>query len=163
MWLLDRAKARLAWFLRKAKEENPSYVFLIHSAKGSWELNDEKEIEDFLEELSALPFYTAQYEDSVSQGNSEIYVFSTVCDTALPAFLLTQQSRPLSLFLVRDVPRENFWQKKSEKRKAGTESLLLRDFISGGLVPLLRWFPGRKRHLELSAGRMMLDYAETRL
>jgi len=157
LWLLDRAKARLAWFLRKAKEEKSSYVFNVRSAGGSWDLNDEEEIEAFLEELAVLPFFPAQHEQSsIPQAGGEIYVFSTACDTALPAFLLTQQGRPLSLFLTQNVPHGNVG--------LGPESLQLRDFPIGGFMPRPRWLlPNRGRLLNISAGRLMIDYAETRL
>ena len=165
LWLLDRAKARLAWFLRKVKEQNPSFVFNVRSARGNWNINDEEEIEAFLKELAALPFCTAQHEESsLSQGAGEIHVFSTACDTALAAFLLSHQNRPLSLFMVHEAPRDKAWREKAKKRKTNIESLQLRDFISGGFVPLSRWFPRkRKPQLNASVSRMTVDYAETRL
>ena len=159
LWLLDRAKARLTWFLRKVKEENPSYVFNIRDARGSRDINDEEEIEAFLEELTALPFYTAQYEESaLSQGGGEIHVFSTCCDTALPAFLLSQQGRPLSLFLVQRAPQD-----KALRKEISSDSLLLRDFVTGGFLPLVRWFPRKKLQLNTSVSRILIDYAETHL
>jgi hypothetical protein len=165
LWLLDRAKARLAWFLRKVKEENSSFVFDVRSAGRSWELNDEEEIEAFLEELATLSFFSAQYEEnSLDQAGGEIYVFSTACDTALPAFLLSQQGRPLSLFLAQNLPRKNGLREKTRPEKPEHyDSLFLRDFFAGGFVPFLRWFPRHNRPLKVSAGRIMIDYAETRL
>ena len=167
LWLLDRSKARLAWFLRKVKEEKASYVFHVRSAGKSWDLNDEEEIETFLEELSFLPFFPVQNEESSLSQEGEIYVFSTACDTALPAYLLTQQGRPLSLFLAQRSPR-----KKIRQGKPGPEFLYLRDFPARGVRPLLRWLlqtllrtllPRRQQPLRASGGRMMIDYAETRL
>ena len=159
LWLLDRAKARLAWFLRKVREEKASYVFHVRSAASSWDLNDDEEIEAFLEELSALPFFPPQNEaGALPCSDGEIYVFSTGCDTALPAFLLAQQGRPCSLFLTQTPPR------KTAHDRPEAESLLLRDFFRGGFVPLPRWLlPKPERQLQVSGGRTMIDYAETRL
>jgi len=164
LWLLDRAKARLAWFLRSVKEEKASYVFHVRSAGASWDLNDDEEIEAFLEELSALPFFPARNEENaLPPAGGEIYIFSTACDAALPAFLLAQQGRPFSLFMAEDAPR------KKAQGKAEAERLLLRDFFSGSFAPLPRWLlPRRERLLNVSGGsvnggRMMIDYAETRL
>ena len=161
LWLLDRLKARLAWFLRKVKEEKSSYVFHVRSATGSWELNGEDEIEAFLEELSAIPFAAAQNEQSpLSQGEGELYVFSTSCDTALSAFLLSQQGRPLSLFLTQNAQRKNV----SRENREPSDRLLLRDFPGGGIMPLPRWLRLRQgKQLKVNASRMMIDYAETRL
>ena len=169
LWLLDRAKARLAWFLRKVKEEKASYVFHVRSAASSWDLNDDEEIEAFLEELSAIPFFPAQNEgNSEPQPEGEIYIFSTACDTTLPAFLLSQQGRPFSLFLAQNAPREKARGANASGDKPKTEpeieSLLLRDFFSGSFMPLPQWLlPRRERQLKVSGGRMMIDYAEARL
>ena len=158
LWLLDRAKARLAWFLRKLKEEKSSYVFHVRSAGASWDLNDDAAIEAFLEELTDIPFLPAQNEDP-PQTTGEVYVFSTACDTALPAFLLARQGRPFSLFLAQMPPRL-----KGARQRPEAERLYLRDFLAGGCVPLLRWLPPKPRRvLPVSAGRLMIDYAETAL
>lgn len=100
-WLLDRAKARLAWFLRAVKEEKASFVFHIRAASGDWELKDEDEIDAFLDELASLSFSPAHNEDSGPTETGEIYVFSTACDAALPAFLLARRGSPVSLFLAQ--------------------------------------------------------------
>jgi hypothetical protein len=157
LWLLDRAKARLAWFLRKVKEENASYIFHVRSAAMSWDLNDNEDIDAFLEELSALPFRPVQNETShFPQSEGELFVFSTACDIALPAFLQTLQSRPFSLFLSQSLI--------SKKDALKYESLRIRDFFSGGFFPLPAWLlPPRKRQLNISGGRVLIDYAETRL
>jgi len=170
LWLLDRAKARLAWFLRKVKEEKASYVFHVRGAGRSWDLNNDDEIDAFLEELAAIPFSPVQNEEtSMPQAEGELYVFSTACDTALPAFLLAQQGRPLSLFLTRNLPEEKAPRKNAPRGKTlrvetEHETLLLRDFFTGGSVPLPRWFLSRREQpLKVSCNRIMIDYAETRL
>ena len=176
LWLLDRAKARLAWFLRKVKEEKASYVFHVQSAGASWDLNDEGDIEAFLEELSAIPFAPVQNEAVTEpQSDGEIYIFSTACDTALPAFLLAQQGRrPYSLFLTQNAPRAkesgaprqapHLTPPQAPPHAPDVESLFLRDFPAAGFAPLPRWLlPQRGRQLKVSGDRMMIDYAETRL
>ena len=165
LWLLDRAKARLAWFLRSAKGEKASFVFHIRSAGGSWELKGEEEIDAFLEELAALPFLPAQSGEpyaAQTEGGGEVYVFSTACDAGLAAFLLTRQGQPVTLFLAQSAVRRN----AAEGKAAGAECdcLRLRDFPAGGSVPLPSWFfQRRERLLNVSCGRMTIDYAETRL
>ena len=163
LWLLDRAKARLAWFLRKVKEEKASYVFNVRSAGRSWDLNDDDEIEAFLEELSAIPFFPPQNEEnSMPKAEGELYVFSTACDAGLSAFLMAQQGRPLSLFLTESARRDKA-SRKNIKPEA-IEKLLLRDFPAGGFFPRLRWLlPERERLLKVNTGRLMIDYAETRI
>ena len=153
LWLLDRAKARLAWFLRKAKEIKASYVFTVHTCRKSWDLNTQEEIDDFLEELAVISFDQAQNSEILlPQSGGDLYVFSTACDTALPAFLLAQQSRPVSLFFIQG------------EAKKECERLFLRDFISGGSLPLPRWLlQRRKTQLQVTNSRIMIDYAETRL
>ena len=172
LWLLDRAKARLAWFLRKAKEEKDSYIFHIRSAEKNWDLNDGEDIAVFLEELTSISFYPPESaETALPAGGGEIYVFSTACDTSLPAFLAAQQSRPLSLFLAQHPMRSAM---HPEPRSAGketpeTEDLLMRNFFGGGFLPLPRWLlplvPGRRqrRQLTVNASRMMIDYAEIKI
>jgi hypothetical protein len=154
LWLLDRAKARLAWFLRSVKEEKASFVFHVTSAEKDWELKDTEEIEAFLEELAALPFSPVQ-NDVFSAGGAqgEIYVFSTECDAGLPAFLLARQG-PLSLFLVR---------RARAPEKADRAILCLRDFPSGGLVPAPGLLTRRKQPPGPGLTGTMVDYAELRL
>jgi hypothetical protein len=174
IWLLDRAKARLAWFLRNAKEEKNSFIFSVRAAGGNWEVKDQDEIDAFLEELAALPFVPAQNEDGMSaEGGGEIYVFSTACDSGLPAFLLMRQMQPLSLFLAQNLPVKAGAPSKGNLQKGGPpkggtpsecEWLRLRDFPAGGFVPRPRWFFKRqKRQIGVRTGRMALDYAEVRL
>jgi hypothetical protein len=143
--------------LRKAKEENAAYVFHVRSASMSWDLSDNEEIDVFLDELAALPFRNIQNETSYfPQAEGEIFVFSTACDIALPAFLQTLQGRPFSLFMSQSL------MQKIDNLKY--ESLRLRDFYAGGFFPLASWLlPTRKRQLNTSGGRIMIDYAEMRL
>ena len=165
LWLLDRAKARLAWFLRSVKEEKASYIFRIRSATGTWELNDQEQIDSFLEEIAVFPFSPIQGEEPSSpavEGTGELYVFSTECDAGLPAFLLSVQKRPVTLFLaqgsgigVREL---------GSKEAAIPTPLYLRDFIAGGAFPLPRWFLKRTpRQISVPGMQAAIDYAEVRL
>jgi hypothetical protein len=184
LWLLDRAKARLAWFLRSVKEAETSYVFVIHTAQGVRELKDEAELEIFLEELAGLPFSPPRNEDTIDAAGSsgEIYVFSTVCDAALGAFILAQSPRPLTLFLARfsetsfPEPRRSAGEFGSEVSSTPSpsgpgrgsdikaETLLLRDFFMQGMIPLSRWLHRRKeRHVRAGGCRLEIDYGEVKL
>ncbi|MDR2110992.1 MAG: DUF58 domain-containing protein [Spirochaetaceae bacterium] len=170
LWLLDRAKARLARFLRSVKEEHAKYVFHVRAAEGVWEINNQDEIELFLEELAGLPFSPPRGEGFGDSGTpspaspgdkGDLYVFSTACDRGLGAFLAALQSRPVFLFFCRPAvpgipPGE-------------VEKLYLRDFAAGGVIPFPPWPPLRRdspdRFLnppEVSGGGAELGYAEVR-
>jgi hypothetical protein len=161
LWLLDRSKARLARFLRTVREEQAAYVIHLNAAQGSWDIEDEAGLEAFLDELAGLPFSPPR-NDATGTGTGPLYVFSTACDTGLPAFLLTRQA--VSLFLTRPadagkgIPAD------------GIERLSVRDFAAKGFVPSLRWLDPRKdRAIPLSVngaitnGKVEIDYAEARL
>ncbi|MDR0450703.1 MAG: DUF58 domain-containing protein [Treponema sp.] len=166
LWLLDRAKARLSYFLRSVKEEGAAYVFHIRSAQGVWDIRDQEELEAFLDELAGLPFSPPQSGDAasalaeVSAGKGgELYVFSTACDTGLPAFLLARQTAPVFLFLAKPaVPG---------LRSGEIEKISLRDFTAKGFTPPPSWLaprPGRVLNPpQLPGGKTELDYAEARL
>jgi hypothetical protein len=157
LWLLDRAKARLAWFLRTAGDERSSYVFYIRAAQRSWEIKDQDELEAFLDELAGLPFAPSRNEGfGEPQGAGELYVFSTACDGGLEAFLLARRTQPVSLFLSRPpapgIPREE------------TERIRAVDFAANGFTPSPRWLlpPDRKKIAGFlqGQGRVICDYAE---
>ena len=142
-------------------------------------MSGEDEIDTFLDELCSIPFSPAKTEEALqspSDGGGEIYVFSTACDTGLPAFLLARQGRPLSLFLAQNLPRRenSALANRAFASRAFASSglanredcavLRLRDFPAGGFVPLPRWFlPKGERLLNTGGGRVLIDYAETRL
>ena len=157
LWLLDRAKARLGWFLRNVKDENASFVFDVHSADRSWELGDQEAIDTFLDELSAIPFAPAgsgASSQEQAKGAGEICVFSTACDAGLPAFMLARQGRPVSLFMVQGAPQGEMKY----------DNLRLRDFPAQGFVPMSRaFFFAQKKLLNISAARMHVDYARLSL
>jgi hypothetical protein len=160
LWLLDRAKARLAWFIRSVKEEKASYMFHICSATGDWELKEQEQIDAFLEELAVLPFYPAQNNDALThaEGTGELYVFSTACDAALAGFL-SVQSMPVTLF---------FAQNPLQRDAAESEIFRLRDFAACSAIPPAGLWSGllfrqKRRQLNVTGWRAIIDYAETRL
>jgi hypothetical protein len=170
LWLLDRAKARLTQFLRSVREEQASYVFHVRAAEGFWDIEDQEDLEAFLDELAGLPFSPPRNEDSgsalagsstgSSTGSSgELYVFSTACDAGLPAFLLACQTRPVFLFLAKPAvpgvaPDE-------------IEKLRVRDFAAKGFVPSPRWLVSRPGRIlnppQVPGGKTEIDYAEASL
>ena len=164
LWLLDRAKARLSHFLRNLMEEQSSYIFHVRAAAlghpsggRSWEIEDNEDLDAFLEELAGIPFSPPQNEAPVPVGMGELYVFSTACDAGLPGFLLTCNPRPVFLFLA---------QPAEKNAAAGTdlETLRKRDFPINGCIPLPRWLV--KKHvtpLYAGAAKVQIIYAGTEL
>jgi len=169
LWLLDRAKARLAWFLRTVKEENASFIFDVRTALESWDLSKEDEIDMFLEELASITFCPAQSGELSTDplGDGELFVFSTACDFTLPSFLLGRQGKPVSLFMIQNPLGGKTDDRKIAGRKADFAAeecahLHLRDFPAKGFIPFPGWFlPQQKKLLNARSGRMMIDYAET--
>ena len=156
LWLLDRTKARLSYFLRNLIEEQSSYIFHVRAAQGTWEIEDSENLEDFLEELAGLSFSQPRNETSFPVNAGELYVFSTACDTALPGFLLTCNPRPVSLFIAQPAT--------TKPEGAELETLRKRDFPARGCLPLPRWFFNDKiKPLGVNANRVEKIYAETRL
>ena len=156
LWLLDRAKARLAQFLRLLKESDDGYIFDVHTAQGNWELKEKDELELFLEKLAGFPFSPAAEENPVTSDPGELYVFSTACDESLHSFLFACHPRPVSLFLSESAaPGQN---------PDEVETLAIRDFPLAGCIPSPKWFFRKKlRRLSVSAGRVEKDYAGVRL
>ena len=155
LWLLDRAKARLSSFLRSLKEEQSSYIFHVRTVGGSWEIEDQEDIDAFLEELAGFSFSPPQNEAVFPAGAGELYVFSTACDLGLSGFLAACNPRPVSLFLVQPV---------TQNKEAEVEILRKREFPAKGCVPLPRWLlRGKVGPLGAHASRVENNYAETKL
>jgi len=165
LWLLDRAKARLTWFLRSLKEEQASYVFNVRAAQGSavlssWEIEDQEDLDSFLEELAGISFSAPQNESAapVDALNSQLYVFSTACDAGLPGFLMACAPRPVCLFLAQpQMP-------PALRQTTESEILFKLSFLSNGCIPYPRWLlPGKINSSGARAGKVEMIYAETRL
>jgi hypothetical protein len=156
LWLLDRAKARLARFLRTLMDERASYVFALHWAGGFREIQDEPGLESFLDELAVLPFSPPRNGEPDFAPAGKLYVFSTSCDAGLPAFLAARQGGSFVLFLVQPAG--------GETGSAAVQTFHLRDFPARNMTPPFRWLGARKpRRMGLPAGAIEIDYAEVRL
>ncbi|MCL2765327.1 MAG: DUF58 domain-containing protein [Treponema sp.] len=156
LWLLDRAKARLSYFLRSLMEKSASLVFDIRTAGGSFEIRDLDELDTFFEDLAVISFLPPKNEMTAQTGTGDIYVFSTACDTGLPSFLINYSQRPVNLFIVQ--PAE-----KTIKENANTEIEALSggDFYLKGLGPAVRWFAGGKtKILKVQANRIEMFFAQ---
>jgi hypothetical protein len=165
LWLLDRAKARLSHFLRNLMDENSSFIFAVRAAKGSWEIEDSEDLEDFLEELAGFSFFPAQNEGIIQAGAGDMYVFSTACDTGLAGFLLACHPRPVSLFIVQpETAYQNTAQKNTKPAAQEHETFYKRDFPAKGCVPFPRWLlKTRIKPLTVNAGKVERIYTETKL
>jgi hypothetical protein len=158
LWLLDRAKARLSHFLRSLKEQQSSYIFNVRAAGGSWEIEDQEDIDAFLEEIAGFSFSPPQNETAAPQGAGELYVFSTACDFGLPGFLVACNPRPVSLFMIQPA------LPAMQNKKTEVEILRKREFPANGCFPLPRWLVrGRIKPLGAHADRVENNYAETKL
>jgi hypothetical protein len=156
LWLLDRAKARLSRFIRSLKDEQSSYVFAVRAAQGSWEIEDQDDVDAFLEELSGISFSPPKNEMGISLGAlGELYVFSTACDIGLRGFLLSIHPRPVSLYLT---------QPARPDKKKDAELLRVREFAARGCIPSPRWFfSGAPKRLVVPGSRTEINYAGTKL
>jgi len=158
LWLLDRAKARLTYFLRSIKEQNSSFIFDVRAAQGSWEIEDDEDLDTFLEELAGLSFMPPKIETAAAPNTGDLYVFSTACDTGLQSFLLVCNPRPVTLFLSQK-PELSAANTRTEEN----EILRFNDFISKGCTPPLSWFKKSIQPLGVNIGKMETNYAEIKL
>jgi len=167
LWLLDRAKARLTYFLRSLMEQNSSFVFDIRSPSGNWEIEDEEDLDAFLEELAGLSFMPVQNETGMQTGKDDIYIFSTACDFGLNSFLLSNNQRPATIVLI---------QPSGKNLSEEIETLRISDFTSRGCIPSSNWFLrsrydhlhgqrpyGKLNPLSVGANKVEMFYAETKL
>jgi hypothetical protein len=159
LWLLDRAKARLSYFLRSLLEQNSSFIFDVRTADGSWEIEDQDDLDAFFDELTGISFRPPQNETVTQAGAGDIYVFSTAYDLMLPAFLLACNLRPVSLFLI---------QPKIPKDENKAEILHINDFISKGCYPPSRWITNaakkeKVKPLNVQTEKTEMFYGEIRI
>ena len=161
LWMLDRAKARLSWFLRSLLETEAknsaqsSYVFTVHAAGRNWEVDDSETLDAFLEDLAGLSFSAPVNETSIiTAGNTgELYIFSTACDAGLNGFILSCNPRPISLFIA---------QPAEKKKKNEIEILKKTDFPVMGIVPFPRWFRNAGiKQMGVSSAKTEMIYTET--
>ncbi|MCL2186063.1 MAG: DUF58 domain-containing protein [Treponema sp.] len=164
LWLLDRAKARLAYFLRSIMEMNTSFIFDISTANGDWEIKDMDELDAFLEELAAFSFLPPQNEAAVTKGSGDLYIFSTACDITLQSFLLACNPRPVSLFITQPYCKKQKTENGEQEQEI--EKLRLEDFISKGCYPsasAVKWFEKSVDRLNVQTNKVEMFYAEISL
>jgi len=156
LWLLDRAKARLSYFLRSLLEQNSSFIFDVHSANKEWEIEDMDDLDAFFEELACLSFAPPQNEQASKSGTGDVYIFSTACDVMLSAFIASCNPKPVSLFLVQS--------KNSKKQKEEVEFLSVQDFVSKGCYLPSSWFMKQKvKPLNIQTEKKEMFYAEIKI
>jgi hypothetical protein len=150
LWMLDRAKARLSYFLRNLMEQNSSFIFDVRSAENSWEIENMDDLDSFFEDLAGISFSPVQNETDFSQGAGDVYVFSTACDINLSAFIAGCNPRPINLFLIQPgTPNDK-----------EIEFLHINDFLIKGCMPFPGWFIRRKmKPLSAFANRAEMFYA----
>jgi len=161
LWLLDRAKARLSHFLRNLREQQSSFIFDIKAANAnSWEIETEEDLDKFLEDLASLPFVPPQNEAIQASGKTgEIYVFSTACDVGLQSFLVANQQKSVSLFMVQP----NFSHREHRDTEP-TEILFKRDFLLKGCLLHPRWLlRGKIKPMTVQAAKTEIIYAGTKI
>jgi hypothetical protein len=152
---LDRAKARLTYFLRSLLEQSSSFILDVQAAQGNWEIKDNNELEAFLEELPGLSFLPPKHETESSTKKGDIYVFSTACDTGLKSFLLANNNRPVNLFVIQPAEKGA----KTEK-----ETLNLSGFYLNGILPSASLLSKNKvKPLGLDTNKMEVFYAEVKV
>jgi hypothetical protein len=173
LWMLDRSKSQIAYFLRSLMEANSNFIFHVRSAQNEWEIEDNDDLDAFLEELAGISFCSPQNEAAIiPSAAGEMYVFSTACDTGLNAFILANRPRPVSLFFVQAAVRPKKKKKKdieeSSKQKPQPEpaisSLYKRDFFIKGCVLKPRWlFKTKIKPAGVVVDKVDMINAETRL
>jgi len=144
-------------------DQGASFIFDVYYAGGSREIEDKDDLEEFLEELTAIGF-SQPVNETISAAAGDIYVFSTACDTMLPSFLLANAARPVNLFLIQ--PAE---KKVSDSSfTPDIEVLKLGDFLQNGCVIspslLSRGLLQKKvQHLNVSCSNFENYYAEIKV
>ena len=155
LWLLDRAKARVSFFLRSLMEQSSSFVFDVRSPSGNWEIENMDDLDAFFEQLAGFSFVPPQHEMPAKPGSGEAYVFSTACDRGLNGFLLANSQRPVTLFIVQ--PEEK------KVKGTGAEILRLSDFdVNGISYDLRRAAKGKVKPLAVQSGKTEVFYAGLR-
>jgi len=162
LWLLDRAKARLSYFLRSLMELNSSFIFDVRTGNKNWEIEDLDDLDAFLEELAGISFLPPQNETPIQQSPGDIYVFSAACDTGLNSFLLACNPRPVNLFLIQ--PGNSAANKNEQTKTEDNEILCSSDFHSNGInIPINYFKRGSVKSLGINTNKTQIFYAEIKL
>jgi uncharacterized protein (DUF58 family) len=165
VWLLDRIKARLALFLRALKEAHPEFIFHITTASDEKTIQTEEELAAFFDELAALGFRPPAAQRPAPAGeNGELHLFSTSCDTGLPALLASRGEAPSHLYISVPVTRR-FTQGAAERNSVvfHAGALFAEGFLPvSGFIPR-REVPGLETIPAPRKGSREIIYAEVRL
>jgi len=154
LWLLDRAKARLSYFLRSLMQQNSAFIFDVRTAEGSREIETPDDLDAFLEDLAGISFLSPVNETvnlHNASHNGDIYIFSTACDTGLPGFILACNPRPVNLFIIQ--PEKN-------KPETETEILGISDFLQKGCNLPLKRLRNDVNRLNVQANKVEMYYAK---
>ena len=174
LWLLDRAKARLSYFLRTLQDQNPSYIFDVRTGSGRWEIDNSEALDNFFEELAGIGFLPPQNEQAIPVSVGELFVFSTACDKKLNGFITSCNPRPVTLFITQpEISAESRYgvastmrscAKDSDAKDGGVETLYLSDFLAKNCIPSPRLFKREKpKPLGAHAGRVESNFAGVKL
>jgi hypothetical protein len=85
--LLDQLKSWLLGFLRRMKQDNPDYEFLILTGTGTFNLKEEEDIDEFSVQLSSTFFQTEPHGYQGIIEAQEIFIFTTCYDDRFPEAL----------------------------------------------------------------------------
>ncbi|MCL1817518.1 MAG: DUF58 domain-containing protein [Spirochaetaceae bacterium] len=169
VWLLDRIKARLARFLRSAKEQHPEFIFHISTATDSRVVQTEEEVSAFLDDLARMGFRPAENREpgsSPGRENAELYLFSTSCDTGLPALLASRGASPSHLYI--SFPARRKRNRKGDAARRDAEVFRAGALFAEGFLPVAgfiarRQVPGLEAVPAPQRGSLEVTYAEVRL
>lgn len=136
---INQIKSWLLSFLRKVKNENPGYHFLIKTGNGAVRLETDEDIERFSLDIRTIFFQTSPHDYQADPGADEIFIFSTPYDENLPHVLASY--RRANTHVLRTVSKKDKVEIGKTvhvfKPKGETEKTV-HVFKPGGLMP----FPG---------------------
>jgi len=143
---LNVIKSWLMAFLRAMKQEHPEMQFRIISAAASWMLQSEEDIERFGWELPGIYFQAESGSPVQIPAEEELFIFSSIFDHRLPAFLASQPQA-----------RQYIFRTTAAGPSAGQQSTTV--VLFQGNYPFLpgRWILRRETRLSaphVSAGRL---------
>jgi hypothetical protein len=136
---LNQLKSWLLYFMRRVKNENPEYQFIVETGMGLSSLETDEDIDYFSQDLSTLFFQPEPPDYKDDPAVNEVYIFSTPYDVGLPNVLA--RYRKIQAHVFRTVPR-------GPEEDTGTTVHLFE-------TPLSMGFPGSwfffKDHMDVDA------------
>ncbi|NIQ18260.1 MAG: DUF58 domain-containing protein [Candidatus Aenigmarchaeota archaeon] len=100
---LNQLKSWLLYFMRRVKNENPEYQFIVETGRGLCPIETEEDIDSFSQDLSTLFFQSEPPSYQDDPAVNEVYIFSTPYDEKLPNALA--RYRKIQTHVFRTVPR----------------------------------------------------------